>query len=146
WAALAVGGEIHSGRRVGDAEFLRQHVALEETALAAAIFLRPGHADPALGADTLGKILGLRAFLSSPRIVRIERALGDLLGEKRARLAAQDLAGLRKADRIEGEGGHSEISLSVRRPAARDRRRRGRRPGCRARLPNSFHCRNRRAS
>ena len=52
--ALAVGDEMQPHRRVGDAEFLGHDVALEEAALVAAVFLRPGHADPALGADALG--------------------------------------------------------------------------------------------
>ena len=49
--ALPVGDEVQPHRRVGDAEFFRHHVALEEAAFVATVFLRPGHADPAFGAD-----------------------------------------------------------------------------------------------
>ena len=56
-AALAVGDEVQSHRRVGDAEFLCHHVAFEEAALVPAVFLRPGHADPALGADAPAELL-----------------------------------------------------------------------------------------
>ena len=102
--ALAIGGEVDARRRIGDAEFFGQHVALEEAALAAAIFLRPGHADPAFRRDTLGEFLGVRAFLAASRVIRVERAFGDLFSQERTRFAPQDLAGFRQADRIEGEG------------------------------------------
>ena len=57
--ALAVGDEVQAHRRVGDAEFLGDDVALEEAALAPAVFLGPGHADPALGADLAAELLAV---------------------------------------------------------------------------------------
>src|SRR5204863_2475840 len=54
-ATLAVGDEEASRRRIGDAHFLGHDITLEERALVAAIFLRPGHAEPAARADFAGK-------------------------------------------------------------------------------------------
>src|SRR5207244_12158963 len=102
-SALPVGRELDPGRRVGDAELFRKHVALEKAALAAAIFLRPRHADPAPGRDPLGEFLRIRALLAAARIGGIERPLVDLVGEEGTRFATQDLAGLRQADRIESQ-------------------------------------------
>ena len=59
--ALPVGDEVQAHRRVGDAELLGDDVALEEAALAAAVFLGPGHADPALGADLAAELLAVGA-------------------------------------------------------------------------------------
>ena len=53
WPALPVGDEMQPHRRVGDAEFLGNDIALQKCALLTAVFLRPGHADPAFGADAL---------------------------------------------------------------------------------------------
>ena len=134
-AALAVGDEEAPGRRVGDAHFLGHHIALEEGALVAAIFLRPGHAEPAALADPSGKFRRVGVF--AVRLVRIEGAGGDLLGEEGAHFLAQLLAFGRQADRIETKGCGHGSSLSCRRilsvisatpPAATIRRRRGRRP------------------
>ena len=95
-AALAVGDEMQPHRRVGDAEFLGHHVAFEEAALVPAVFLRPGHADPALGADAPAEGAVVRVAVARP--VRIEGAGGDLLGEERAHF-------LRAARRIRAAGG-----------------------------------------
>ena len=84
-AALAVGDEVQAHRRIGDAELLGHHVALEEAALVPAVFLRPGHADPALGADAPAEFLAC-ASRRGPGRVRIERAGRDLVGEERAHL------------------------------------------------------------
>src|ERR1051326_4976293 len=71
----------------------------------AAIFLRPGHADPAAFADPLGKAGNV--VVAALRAVRIEGALCDLLGEKGADFLAQFFAFFGQADRIETEGcGH----------------------------------------
>ncbi|MFK4511280.1 hypothetical protein ABIF81_006458 [Bradyrhizobium daqingense] len=103
--ALAVGDEEAPRRRVGDAHLLGHHIALEERAFLAAIFLRPGHAEPALGADPAGKFRRVGVFAVG--LVRIESAGGDLLGEEGAHFLAQPLALLGQADRIETEGsGH----------------------------------------
>ncbi len=86
-------------RRIGDAEFLRHDVALEEGALAAAVFLRPGHADPALGADAAAQLRAVLVAVAG--LLRIEGAGGDFLGEEGAHFRAQRLAFGRQADRIE---------------------------------------------
>ncbi len=145
--ALAIGDEEAPGRRVGDAHLLGHHIALEEGAFLAAIFLRPGHAEPALGADPAGEFRRVGVF--AVRLVRIEGAGGDFLGEEGAHFLAQLLALFRQTDRIETKGcGHSRVSsrlISARPPAATIHRRRGWRPACRVRRPSSFPSRNRRA-
>src|SRR5258707_15895861 len=71
----------------------------------AAIFLRPGHADPAAFADPLGKAGDVA--VAALRAVRIEGAASDLFGEEGADLLAQLFAFGRQADGIETEGcGH----------------------------------------
>src|SRR5258708_31314118 len=71
----------------------------------AAIFLRPGHADPAAFADPLGKAGDVA--VAALRAVRIEGAASDLFGEEGADFLAQLFAFGRKADGIETEGcGH----------------------------------------
>ena len=97
--ALPVGDEMQPHRRVGDAEFLGHDVAFEEAALLPAVFLRPGHADPAFGADALAE--GGIVRIAVAGTVRIEGAGGDLLGQKRAHFPAQRLAFGRQTDRVE---------------------------------------------
>src|SRR5450631_2798395 len=71
----------------------------------AAIFLRPGHADPAAFADPLGKAGNVA--VAAVRTVRIEGAACDLFGEKGADFLAQLFALFGQADGIETEGcGH----------------------------------------
>ena len=89
-AALPVGDEEAPRRRVGDAHFLGHHIALEERALVAAIFLRPGHAEPAACADPAGKFRRVGVFAVG--LVRIEGAGGDFVGEEGAHFLAQLLA------------------------------------------------------
>ena len=102
-AALAVGDEVRPGRRGDDAEFLGDDVTVEIAALMAAVLLRPGHADPALGADALGE-LAVEAVAPEAG-GRVDRAALDLLGEEGADFAAQDLGLGRQAERIEADGG-----------------------------------------
>ncbi len=89
-AALAVGDEEAPRRRVGDAHFLGHHIALEERALVAAMLLRPGHAEPAARADLAGEFRRVGVF--AVRLVRVEGAGGDFLGEEGAHFLAQLLA------------------------------------------------------
>ena len=104
-AALAVGDEEAPRRRVRHAHFLGHDIALEERALVAAIFLRPGHAEPAARADLAGKFRHVGVF--AVRLVRIEGAGGDFFRKEGADFLAQLLAFARQADRIETEGcGH----------------------------------------
>src|SRR5665647_504660 len=86
-AALAVGDEMQPYRRAHGAKFLRHHVAFEKIALVAAVFFRPGHADPAFGADALAEaaIVAVRA----PWPVRDERAGRDFRGNEFAHLGAR---------------------------------------------------------
>ena len=65
----------------------------------AAIFLRPGHAEPALGADFTGK--SRRVGILAIGLERVEGSGRDLLGEEGADFLAQLLAFGRQADRIE---------------------------------------------
>ncbi len=76
----------------------------------AAIFLRPGHAEPAARADFAGKFRHVGVF--AVRLVRIEGAGGDFFGEEGADFLAQLLAFGRQADRIETEGcGHCDLDF-----------------------------------
>ncbi|MGY2914950.1 hypothetical protein ACVWYP_000580 [Bradyrhizobium sp. USDA 3262] len=100
--ALAVGDEEAPGRRVRHPHLLSDHIALEERTFLAAIFLRPGHAEPALGADAAGEFR--RVIVLAVRRVGIESAGGDFLGEEGAHLLAELLALFRQADRIETKG------------------------------------------
>src|SRR5947199_884381 len=61
-ATLAVGDEEAPRRRIGDAHFLGHDVTLEERALVAAIFLRPGHAEPAAPAYFAGTFRSVGIF------------------------------------------------------------------------------------
>ena len=151
-AALAVGDEEAPRRRVGHAHFLGHNVTFEERTLVAAIFLRPGHAEPAAGADLSGKFRHVGVF--AVRLVRIESAGGDFFRKEGAHFLAQLLAFARQADWIETEGcGHCWSRLlsgqigavSARPPAATIHRRRGCIRACRVRPPNNFRNRNRRA-
>jgi hypothetical protein len=102
--ALAVGDEVQAHRCVGDAELFRHDVTLEEVALVPAISLRPGHADPALGADAAAEFLAVRVAVTGAR--RIERAGGHFIRQERAHLVAQRVAFGRQADLVEVERGH----------------------------------------
>ena len=79
--ALPVGDEVQAHRRVGHAELLGDDVALEEAPLAPAVFLGPGHADPALGADLAAELLAVGAVDAAA--VWVEGAGLDLLGRGR---------------------------------------------------------------
>src|SRR5262249_49709084 len=70
-------------------------------AFVAAVFLRPGHADPALGADLAGK--GPGGLVRGAVGRWAERACLDLLAQKSAHLLAQFLALGRELDRVEVE-------------------------------------------
>ena len=85
-AALAVGDEMQAHRRVRDAEFLGDHVALEEASLVAAVFLGPSHADPALGADATAELAAMQIAMAWA--VRIEGAGRHLLARERRALPA----------------------------------------------------------
>ena len=98
-AALAVGDEVDTHRRVGDAEFLGDHVAFQVSAFMSAVALRPGHADPALGADAPAE--GAAVGIAILRLMRIEGTGRALLRQERAHLRAQRIAFGRQADRIE---------------------------------------------
>ena len=128
--ALPVGDEMQAHRRVGDAELLGDDVALEEALLAAAVFLGPGHADPALGADLAAELLAVGAIDAAG--VCAEGAGLDLLGEERAHLLAQRLALGRQADRVESQLGCHARLLSARQASATAHRRPWRRPAGRA--------------
>ena len=107
-AALPVGDEVQAHRRVGDAEFFGDDVTLEKIALLAAVFFRPGHADPAFGADPLAERAIVVVAMAGP--IRDEGAGGHFLGEKGAHFGAQFVARGRQADLVEAEiGAHGQI-------------------------------------
>ena len=54
-AALPVGHPMGGNGGTGGQHFLQHHVALQKTFPATAVFLGPGHADPATGPHGLGK-------------------------------------------------------------------------------------------
>src|SRR6185437_11068981 len=112
-AALAVGDEEAAGRRIGDAHFFGDDVALQERAFMAAILLRPGHADPAALADLARECRHVGVLAVG--LERREGAGGDLFGEEGAYFFAKLLAFLRQADRIETKGcGHDRSLLRYR--------------------------------
>src|SRR6185312_8840770 len=77
---------------------------------------RPGHADPAFGANPLAEFRIVRVAMTGT--MRIECTRGDFLGEKRTHLRAQLFAFGRQADLVEVEGGGHAILSS----AGRDKR------------------------
>ena len=85
-AALPVGDKETPRRRIGDAHFLGHHIALEEATFVAAIFLRPGHAEPAAFADPARKFRRVGVFAIG--LVRIEGACGDFVCKERAHFLA----------------------------------------------------------
>src|SRR5438477_9719091 len=89
--------------------FLNDDIAFEMRALVAAIFFRPGHADPALGADLAGKGLGDRE--RRPLAVGREHAGLDLLAQEGAHLLPQFLCLDRKSTRLNSS--HMSISYAV---------------------------------
>ena len=139
--ALPVGDEVQAHRRIGDAHFLRDDKTLKETALVAAVFLRPGHADPAFGADALAEFAVLGVAVAGP--VGHEGAGRDFLGNEGAHFLAQFLALGRQADLVELEIGAHRLTAPP--ASARTDWRRAPRPCRRAPRPNGFRCRNRRA-
>ena len=128
--ALPVGDEVQPHRGVGDAKLLGDDVALQEAALVAAVFLGPGHADPALGADLAAELLAVGAVGAAA--MRVEGAGLDLLGEEGAHLLAQRHALGRQADRVECQLCCHGSSLTAPPAWATGRRRPWPRPGCRA--------------
>ena len=90
---------MRSGRRAGRQHFLRHDIALEMRALAAAIFLRPGHADPPLGADLAAEFARERPLAA----IGGKGSRLDLLAQKGADLLAQFLGLGRQLDRIEAK-------------------------------------------
>ena len=102
-AALPVGDEMQAHRRVGHAEFLGDDVTLEKIALVAAVFFRPGHADPAFGADPLAEGAILRVAMTRP--VGNEGPGRHFLGDEGAHFLAQLLAFGRQTDLVEVEIG-----------------------------------------
>ena len=104
-AALAIGDEVQTHRGVCHPEFLGHHMPLEEASLVPAIFFRPGHADPPLGADAAAERVIVRVAMAGP--VGIERAGRHLPRNESPHLPAQLLALGRQAYLIETEfGGH----------------------------------------
>src|SRR5262245_30974131 len=100
---------MQSDRCIGDAKFFRHDITFKETAFVAAIFFRPGHTDPSLGADTFAERAIVRVAVAGP--VRIERADGDFLRKQSPHIAAQALAFWRKADLIEVQvGAHRDAT------------------------------------
>src|SRR5271156_6259854 len=78
-SALPVGGRVRAGRRAGCQHLLGHDIALEMRALVTAVFLGPGHADPALGPD-------LTAELARKRPLAVARDEGSglcLLAQER---------------------------------------------------------------
>jgi hypothetical protein len=106
-AALAVGDPVRAHRRPRRHQFFRDHVTLEEAALAAAITFRPGHADPATLAQLAGK---LRVVAGGEVGVRPGQVRA-LAGEELPDLATQRPGLLGQADPIELQ--HAKMTLSV---------------------------------
>src|SRR2546429_9905984 len=76
--------------------------------VSSAFFLRPGIANPALGAHAAGKFFVVR--IAMPGMMRFEGARRDFFGEKGTHARAQCLAFRRKAYLVETENGaHASI-------------------------------------
>src|SRR5271170_8524202 len=107
--ALAVGGRMGAGRRVRRQHLLGHHIAFELRALVPAVFLGPGHADPALGAD-------FAAELARERALAVMRGKGPgflLMPQKGADLLAQFLGLGRQFDRVEAKAaGHRVLTIA----------------------------------
>src|SRR5215472_7778853 len=97
--ALPVGGRVGAGRRPRRQHLFDDDVALEMRALVAAVFLGPGHADPALGADLAAEFARKRPLAA----IRREGARLDLLAQKGANLFSQFLGRRWQFDRIKAE-------------------------------------------
>src|SRR5207302_3006017 len=96
--------------RAGSQQFLGHDIAFEHAALAAAIALGPGHADPAASAEPPAE---RRRAMTAEIAVRDPKASGELAGDELADLDPQSLAFRRQLDRVEMESG------SHRRPTIR---------------------------
>src|SRR5262245_48070715 len=89
-------------RRTGREQFLGDDIAVEETALAAAIALRPGHADPAPFAKSAAEI----GCTMRPEVaVRFPAFCRQLLGDKATNLPPQRLGLRGQLDRLEMKRG-----------------------------------------
>src|SRR5262245_53512460 len=109
---LAVGDEMPAHRRIRRPEFLGDDVALTMASLLSTVVVRPGHADPALGADAAAELGIVQVAL--PGLGRVEGAGRHLLGDKGPHLLPQRLALRRETDLIETEGcGHGLARFRV---------------------------------
>src|SRR6185437_3820576 len=135
-------GRVVAGRGAVRQHLLDHDIAFEVAALLPAVFLRPGHADPALGADLAGKGGGIVVAAA----LRAERAGVDLLPQESANLLAELDAFGRQIDRVELETGAHRCLTIPRSGRATARRRRCWRPCCRCGWPNRFRCRIPRAT
>ena len=103
-AALPVGDEMQAHRRVGDAEFLGDHVAFQEVRSCPPYFF--GQVMPIQPLAPTRRLKSRLCESPWPRPMRIEGAGGDLLGQERAHL-------LRAAPRIRAAGGSGRIEAAV---------------------------------
>src|SRR5690606_9704412 len=94
--ALAVGDPGRRPPRIGREQFLGDDQPFEHAALAAAIGLRPGHADPAALAEAAGEV---RVVMDREIALASPATIGSLPGDELANLRAQFL----------GAGGRPEI-------------------------------------
>src|SRR5258708_23461644 len=102
------GGRAEGG--VAQRELRVTHSPREKLASGPAIFFRPGHADPALGADAAAEREMMRVAMVRP--VGIECAGGNLLRNERSHLRPQRLARGWQAYLIETEfRGHGSTSF-----------------------------------
>src|SRR5215472_19332406 len=88
-----------AGRRARRQHLLGHDIALELGALVPAVFLGPGHADPAFGADPAAELARERAFA----VTRDKGPSFRLLAQKRPHLLAQLLGFGRQFDWVEAE-------------------------------------------
>src|SRR5208283_1651955 len=109
-AALPIRGRMRAGRRARRQHFLGYDIALEMRALVTAVFLRPGHADPALGADPAAEFARKRPLASVWR----KGAGLRLLAQKRPHFLAQFLGLGRQLDLVEAKAEtHRCLTVSV---------------------------------
>src|SRR5262249_55416564 len=113
--ALPVGDPMRPDRRARGQQLLGHDIAFEHAALAAAIALGPGHADPAAGAEPAAE---LGRPMAAEIAVRDPEASGEFAGDEVANLSPERRAFERQLDRIETESGsHRKLTIRWPRPS-----------------------------
>ena len=102
-AGLAVGDPVQRDGRAGGEHFFQHHIAFQSGALVTAVFLRPGHTDPAFGAHRAAEIL----VHAGPGFGPLHRlAMGEMGFQEVAHFLPQGFGGGGRGRGREAESGH----------------------------------------